>query len=477
MFDVAVIGGGVVGGMIARELTRYRLSVCILEKQADVAMGATRANSGIVHAGYDAKEGTLKAQLNVEGSKMMESLCRELGVKYRRNGSLVIGFNDEDKKTLEMLCARGVSNGVNGVRIINRAELKELEPNISDDAICALHAPTGAIVCPYELCIAAIGNAMDNGASLCCDFAVSSIIRAEDGCTYTITSTNGQTVEAAWVVNAAGTHADDIARLVGDDSFSIHPRRGEYILLDRTCGGMINHTIFRTPGKMGKGILVTPTVDGNLLVGPTSVDMTDKDDKSTYAEGLARVIREAGENLTGGVPFGKSITSFSGLRAVGSTGDFIIREHDRFVHVAGIESPGLSSAPAIAVYVRDLMAAAGLPTDARPEFDPIRAPKHHFREASMEEKNEIIHRDPAYGRIICRCETISEGEILDAIRSNPPARDADGVKRRTRAGMGRCQGGFCGTYVMELIAREHGVDFASVTKCGGQSTLVVGKTK
>ena len=228
---------------------------------------------------------------------------------------------------------------------------------------------------------------------------------------------------------------------------------------------------------MGKGILVSPTVDGNLLLGPTSVNIDDKDDKSTYAEGLAHVMKEAGENIAGGVPFGKSITSFSGLRAVGSTGDFIIGEHDRFVNVAGIESPGLSSAPAIAVYVRDLMAAAGLIFDAREDFDPIRVPKHHFREASMEEKNEIIRRDPSYGRIICRCETISEGEILDAIRSNPPARDIDGVKRRTRAGMGRCQGGFCGTYVMELIARERGMDFASVTKSGGQSVMVVGKTK
>ncbi len=475
MYDIAIIGGGVVGGMLARELSRFDLRLCILERENDVAKGATRANSAIVHAGFDAKEGTLKARLNVRGSELMESVCAELGVKYRRNGSLVIGFSDEDRVALEALCARGHANGVKGLRVIDRDELKALEPNISDNATCALHAPTGAIVCPYELCIASIGNAMDNGAELLCDFAVTAIDRTEDG--YAVTAADGRTVTATRVINAAGLHADDIARMVGDDSFSIHPRRGEYILLDRAVGGTVEHTIFRVPGKMGKGILVTPTVDGNLLVGPTSVDMEDKENTATTPEGLAHVMREAAENIAGGVPFGQSITSFCGLRAVGSTGDFIIKEQGGFVHVAGIESPGLSSAPAIAEYVLDLLRDSGMELTEKSEYNPIRAPKHHFREASMEEKNAIIAENPAYGRIICRCETISEGEILDAIRSNPPAVDVDGVKRRTRAGMGRCQGGFCGTYVMELLAREQNIPFTSVTKSGGRSVMVVGKTK
>lgn len=477
MYDVVVIGGGVVGGLIARELSRYQLKLCVLEKEQDVAMGATKANSAIVHAGYDAHEGSLKAKLNVQGSEMMEQTCAELGVKYRRNGSLVIGFSDEDRKTIEMLVERGRHNGVKGVRLVEQAELRELEPRISARAICALYAPTGAIVCPYELCIASIGNAMDNGADLKCGFEVTDI-RREDGA-YTVTAANGETVRTTYIVNAAGAFADAIARMVGDDSFTIHPRRGEYILLDKECGSAVSHTVFRTPSKMGKGILVTPTVDGNLLLGPTSVDMEDKEDKATTPEGLARVMQECGENVEGGLPVGgRSITSFCGLRAVGSTGDFIINSKvENVINVAGIESPGLSSAPAIAVYVRDLLAENGLTLKEKADFDPIREPKHAFREASPEEKNEIIRRDPSYGRIICRCETISEGEILDAIRSNPPAQDIDGVKRRTRAGMGRCQGGFCGPYVMELIAKERGISFEQVTKAGGESVMVYGRTK
>ncbi len=477
MYDVVVIGGGVVGGMIARSLSRYELSICILEKANDVAMGATKANSAIVHAGFDAKEGSLKALLNVRGSKMMEQVCSELGVKYQRNGSLVIGFNDDDRATVEALVERGIKNGVEGVRLVEKDELKALEPNISNNATCALYAPTGAIVCPYELCIASIGNAMDNGADLKVEFEVASI--EKDGEEYVITSAKGETVRAKYIVNAAGIFSDKIAKMVGDDSFTVHPRRGEYILLDRECGGIVKHTIFRTPSKMGKGILVSPTVDGNLLLGPTSVDMEDKGDKSTTPEGLAKVIKECGENIEGGVPVGgKSITSFCGLRSVGSTGDFIITVGaENFINCAGIESPGLSSAPAIAEYVRDMLSENGLVLNEKADFNPIREPKHHFREASVEEKNEIIKKDPSYGRIICRCETVSEGEILDAIRSNPPARDIDGVKRRTRSGMGRCQGGFCGPYVMELIAKERNVAFETVTKSGGESVMVYGRTK
>ncbi len=475
MYDIAVIGGGVVGAMIARELSKYKLGICLLEKENDVAKGATRANSAIVHAGFDAKEGSLKAKMNVRGSEMMEKVCAELGVKYIRNGSLVIGFSDEDKETLSELCKRGITNGVDGVRVIDKTELKALEPNISDNAICALYAPTGAIVCPYELCIASVGNAMDNGAELFLNFAVSSIEKTEKG--YNITSENGATVSTKYVINAAGVYADAIAKMVGDGSFDIHPRRGEYILLDRECGNTVKHTIFRTPSKMGKGILVTPTVDGNLLVGPTSVDITDKDDNSTTSDGLSLVMRQANENIQGGVPFGKSITSFCGLRAVGSTGDFIINIKDGFVNVAGIESPGLSSAPAIAEYVAELLVNNGLALLPKPDFNPIRKANHAFREMSVEEKNDVIKKEPSYGRIICRCESITEGEILDAIRANPKATDIDGVKRRTRAGMGRCQGGFCGTYVMELIAKEYGIPLEDVTKSGGDSKMVYGRTK
>ena len=474
MYDIAIIGAGVVGGMIARELSRYKFKICILEKGSDVALGATRANSAIVHAGFDAKEGSLKAKLNVKGSEMMARVAEELGVKYINNGSLVIGFNDEDRANLEILLDRGNKNGVKGLRILEKEELKKIEPAISDNVICALYAPTGAIICPYELTIAAIGNAMDNGVDLKLDFEVKSIKGNDD--VYTI-STDSDKVDARIVINAAGIHSDDIAAMVGDDSFSITPRRGEYILLDKELGGLVSKTIFRTPSKMGKGILVSPTVDGNLLTGPTSVDIDDKDDKSTTSEGFDSIIRQASENVDG-IQFRSSITSFCGLRAVGSTGDFIINSPvNNFINVAGIESPGLSSAPAIAEYVCELVKGFGVELTPNPFFNPRRDSMHKFREASIEEKNQMIANRPEYGHIICRCEGVSEGEILDAIRNNPKARDLDGVKRRTRSGMGRCQGGFCTPYIIDLIAKEREIAYTDVTKFGGNSYINVGRIK
>lgn len=474
MFDIAVIGAGVVGGMIARTLSAYDLKICILEKKNDVATGASCANSAIVHAGFDAKEGSLKAKLNVRGSEMMSKVCEELGVKYKNNGSLVIGFNDEDKAELENLYNRGVANGVKGLELVNAERLRELEPNISQNAVAALWAPTGSIVCPYELTIAAVGNAMDNGAELRLNSEVTAI--TDKGDYYTVDTVSGS-IDAKYVINAAGVYSDAIAKMVGDDSFTVHPRRGEYVLLDKESGGLVKHTIFRTPSKMGKGILVSPTVDGNLLTGPTSVDMEDKDDKSTTADGLGLVMKQAGENVEG-IRFNQTITSFCGLRAVGSTGDFIINTPKaRFVNVAGIESPGLSSAPAIAEYVLELLTACGMQAQKKADFDPIRPAYHAFREMSIEEKNEVIRRDPAYGKIICRCETVTEGEILAAIRTNPKPTDLDGVKRRTRAQMGRCQGGFCSPYIVEMLAKEHNIPYEAVTKCGGKSRVNVGRTK
>ena len=475
LFDIAVIGGGVIGGMIARWLSAYELKICILEKEHDVARGASAANSSIVHAGFDAKEGSMKAKMNVRGSEMMEEVCRELGVKYQNNGSLVLGFDAEDRAALEDLLKRGNTNGVKGLRIIEQEELRAMEPNIAKEATCALHAPTGGIVCPYELTIAAIGNAMDNGAELFTDFAVSDIRDAGDH--FEIFSQDEQTVNARYIINAAGLFSDAIAKMVGDDSFTITPRRGEYLLLDRECGGLVKNTIFRTPGKMGKGLLVTPTVDGNLLVGPTSVDQEDKNDKSTTIDGLSLIRVKSAENAEG-VPFGKTITSFCGLRAVGSVGDFIINiPRDRFVNVAGIESPGLSSSPAIAEYVLELLKNTELVLTKKENYDPIRPAAHAFREGTIEEKNAMIQKDPSYGRIICRCEGVSEGEILAAIRQNPRPKDLDGVKRRTRAQMGRCQGGFCSPYIVEMLSKEWNIPFESVTKFGGESIINFERTK
>ena len=474
MFDVAVIGAGVVGGMVAREVTKYTKNVCILEKESDVALGATRANSAIVHAGFDAKEGTLKARLNVRGSKMMEEVCKKLGVKYKKNGSLVVGFSDEDRETLKGLLKRGTENGVEGLRILNRPEVVMLEPNIGDDVTVALHAPTGAIVCPYELCMASVGSAMDNGAELKRNFKVAKIEKTEAGF---IVSSDNDSIEARCVVNCAGVYSDDVARLIGDTSFDVHPRRGEYLLLDRECGAHISHTVFRCPSKMGKGVLVSPTVDENLLVGPTAEDIEDKTDTKTTSEGLAKVRALASAQVKN-INFSKVITSFTGLRSVGSTGDFIINmPTPGFVNAAGIESPGLSSAPAIAEYVASLLLDVGYLGKERDDFIEERRPSHYFSEMTVAEKNALIKERPEFAHVICRCETVTEGEILDAIRTNPKPTDVDGVKRRTRATMGRCQGGFCTPYIIDLLAREMGVDYTEVTKFGGKSYINVGKTK
>ena len=474
MFDACVIGAGVVGGLVARELTRYGMRVVILERESDVAMGATRANSAIVHAGFDAKEGTLKAKLNLRGSEMMAEVCRELGVKYKNNGSLVVGFDEEDKKTLEGLLERGRKNGVKGLLILGRDEILKLEPSIGDGVKYALYAPTGAIVCPYELCMAAVGNAMDNGAELRLGFKVEKIAKSAD--VYEISSEK-DSVRARYVINCAGVYSDEVAALVGASGFGVHARRGEYMLLDRECGSLVSHTVFRCPSRMGKGVLVSPTVDGNLLLGPTAEDIDDKSDVSTTAEALARIRVQSGEQVKG-INFAKVITSFSGLRSVGSTGDFIINTpKEGFINVAAIESPGLSSAPAIAEYVRGMIEDMGESLSERADFVATRRPMHYFKELSREEKNEIIKEHPEYAHVICRCETVTEGEILEAIRTNPKPTDLDGVKRRTRASMGRCQGGFCSPYVIELLARELGCDYTEVTKSGGGSYINLSRTK
>ena len=473
-YDVAVIGAGVVGAMMARTLARYELKVCILEKECDVAMGATRANSAIVHAGFDAHEGSLKAKLNVQGSEMFEQITKELGVKYIRNGSLVVGFNDDDRAVLEDLKKRGIANGVKGLRIVEKEELHQMEPGLSENITMALWAPTGAITCPYELTIAAVGNAMDNGVELKLNYGVTSIEKKEDGF---VLSDGNEEIEAKYVINCAGVYSDEVARMVGDDSFTVHPRRGEYILLDKEVGNIVKSTIFRTPTKMGKGILISPTVDGNLITGPTATDQTDKEDKDTTDEGLSFIMKQATEDSPL-VRHNRSITSFTGLRAVGSTGDFIITSPvEGFVNAAGIESPGLSSAPAIALYILDMLKAQGITLAEKADFNPVRKSMTWFKDASIEEKNEAIRKDPAFGRVICRCETVTEGEILEAIRTNPKATDLDGVKRRTRAQMGRCQGGFCSPYVVELLAKELNIPYEAVTKFGKGSYINIGRTK
>lgn len=475
MYNVCIVGAGVVGGLIARNLSQYQLKTCILERENDVGMGTTKANSAIVHAGFDAENGTLKAKLNVLGSQMMPALARELGVKYVNNGSMVVGFDESDAKTIQLLYENGVRNGVKQLRILTGDQAREIEPNLSDSVTTVLYAPTGAIICPYELTINAIGNAMDNGVELKRNFNVSRIEKSKKG--FKVISESGEIINAEYIINAAGLYADKIANMVGDDSFEIKPRRGEYILLDKECGKTVSKTIFRTPTKMGKGILVSPTVDGNLLLGPTSMDIDDKKDLATTKAGLDLISNQTSQTVKN-IVVSKAITSFCGLRATTKQGDFIINMPvPNFINVAGIDSPGLSSAPAIAVMIRDMLAEQGLKLQVNEKYNPKYRSLNFFKELSIEEKNELIKKDNAYGKIVCRCEVVTEGEILNAIRTNPKPMDIDGVKRRTRAQMGRCQGGFCSTHIIKLLAKELGVQFQQVTKKGKNSTIVLGKTK
>lgn len=476
MFDVIVIGGGVVGGLILRELTKYQLNVCLLEKEGDVSMGESKANSGIAHAGFDAPVGSLKAKFNVVGNQMMESICAELGVKFRRNGSLVVAFSEEEFQTLNELNARGEQNGVKGLEIVDQARLRSMEKNISEEALAALYAPMGGIVCPYELAIAAIGNAMDNGAQLVTDFEVCAIEQTIGG--YLVTSKDGQEACAKVVINCAGLYSGKIAEMVGDTSIKIGQRKGEYILLDRESGDFVSHTLFFTPTKLGKGILITQTVDGNILLGPTAEEQQNGNTE-TSAKGLAFVIEKT-RKMCKNPPLFNTITSFAGIRAYSDKHDFIIEESKTskgVIHCAGIESPGLTASPAIAKYVVETLVGGMVKLMRNERFDGRRKPDYFFKNLSLEEKNALIQKDPAYGKIVCRCEQVTEGEILRAIRENPPAKDVDGIKRRTRAGMGRCQGGFCQPYVAELIARERGIAMEEVTKKGKGSYLLTGVTK
>lgn len=474
-YDVAVIGGGVVGALITRELSKYQLRVAMLEKCNDVAMGTTKANSAIVHGGFDAEPGTLKAKLNVRGTALMPSLCKQLNVPYRNNGSLVVAFSEKEMEHIKMLYDRGLQNGVPGLEIVDAKKLRMLEPNISGEAVGALYCSSAGIVCPYELTIAAAENAVENGAEFVRNCEVKAIRFESD--TFCLDTTAGD-ISASYVINAAGIHSDDVARMIGDDSIQLIARRGEYYLMDKSYGYIASHTVFQCPNKMGKGVLVTPTVDGNLLIGPSATDEMDKDGTDTTPEGLDFVIRKALKSIPT-LNVRGAITSFAGVRAHPITDDFIVgisSKNEHFLNVAGIESPGLSAAPAIAEYVAELFCKKARPKK-KSDFDGTRPAPVRFRNMSKSEREALIEKDKRYGRVICRCETITEGEILDAIHAPAGARDVDGVKRRTRAGMGRCQGGFCGSKVVEILARELNVPVNEITKFGGGSRIIFDKTK
>lgn len=473
MFDIIVIGAGVSGCAVARELSRRKANILVVERAEDVCCGTSKANSAIVHAGYDAKHGTLMAKLNVQGSLLMPQLAKELNFSYQRNGSLVVMMNEEDRPNLNALYENGLANGVKELRIIEREELRQLEPNISDDAVAALYAPTGGIVCPFGLTIALAENAAKNGVQFQFDTEVTGIGKTESG--WKLETSQGP-LEAKVVVNAAGVYADKLHNMVSQEPMTIIPRRGDYFLLDRTTEGFVKRTIFQLPGKLGKGVLVAPTVHGNTIVGPTAIDVEDKDATGTTQAGLDDVRAKSGMAVKN-LPLRQTITSFAGLRAHEPRHEFFIGQiAPGFVDCAAIESPGLSSAPAIGQMVAQIVEDI-LQLQPNPDFDPHREGFLNPQKLSFEERAELVKQNPAYGTIVCRCETVTEGEILDAIHRVPGARSLDGVKRRVRAGMGRCQGGFCGPKVMEILAREQNISMAEVTKSGGNSKLILGTNK
>ena len=475
MYDVVIVGAGVVGCAAARYLSRYALNICVLEKAEDVCCGTSKANSAIVHAGFDAVPGTNKARYNVRGSEMMESLCQELDVPFRRNGSLVLCFEEESIPQLRKLAENGRENGVPGLQILTGDEARELEPALSKEVVAALLAPSGGIVCPFTLTYALAENAAANGAEFFFNTEVRQITATDSG--FALETSSG-IFHSKLVINCAGVNSDLLHNQVCDQTVSIIPRRGQYCLFDKCDGGLVSHTIFQLPGKMGKGVLVTPTVHGNLLVGPTAEDVPDREGTATTAEGLDSLLATASASVPN-LPVRDIITSFAGLRAhiSGEHVDFLVGEsRPGWYDLCGIESPGLSAAPALGL---DAARWAADKLQATEKESALSARKGiaDLRALSMDERRELIRQNPAYGNIICRCEQISEGEILDAIRRVPGARSLDGVKRRTRAGMGRCQGGFCAPRVMELLARELGISQTELTKSGGESRLLFGKTK
>ena len=475
MYDVVIIGAGVIGASIFRELTKYNLKIAVVEKENDVAMGATKANSAIIHAGYDPRVGSLMAKYNVKGNEMFESLCKELSVPFKRIGSLVLAFNNEELNLINTLFINGKNNGVKNLKILSRDEVLLLEPNISKDIIGALYAPTSGIVGPFEYTIALMENGYQNGGEVILESEVVSIIKNNN---FIIKTKDGKEIKSRYVVNAAGVYADKIHNMICKEKFKIVPRKGEYFVMDKSQGTIVNHTIFQCPSRLGKGILVTPTVHGNLLVGPNAVDLEDKESLSTTSEGLS-YIRKASIKTTNKINFRESIRNFSGLRATSDIDDFIIGEDSQvrgFIDIAGIKSPGLSSAPAIAEDVVKILLNSGLKLIKNESFTGART-NVRFTELLSSEKNELIKKQPTYGRIICRCEEITEGEIIDAIKHSFGKITLDGVKRRCRPGMGRCQGGFCGPRVQEIIARELNIKMEEVVLEKNNSIILYGKTK
>lgn len=475
MTDVLIIGCGVIGAACAYELAHSDVSVTVLEADNDVANGTTKANSAILHAGYDPHPGTRMAALNVEGVALAREICARLDVPYDPIGSLVLAFDEKDLETLNVLYDRGVKNGVPDIELLTADEVHAMEPNLADNVCGALYAPSAAVVSPWEYCLAMAEVAVKNGVELHRNSPVTAIETIEGGFRV---RTPDAVYETRYILNAAGVNAGAVHELVAPKEYTITPNRGEYYLLDKNQGEQVSHVIFQCPNENGKGVLVSPTVHGNLIVGPNAEGVNAADDTETTPDGLEFVMNAARRSVPG-INFRENIRNFAGVRANHSSDDFLIAESKfvpGFFDLAGIKSPGLSAAPAIAKEVARLLEGAGLVLNAKADFVDGRT-RVRFNECTPEEKNALIAQDPRYGRIICRCETVTEAEIVQAIHRDPPATTVDAVKRRLRAGMGRCQGGFCGPKVMEILSRELGIPMEQVEKNLPGSYLTVGPVR
>ena len=475
MYDVAIIGAGIIGTAIAYTLAKYEIKVVVIEKEDDVAKGTTRANSAIIHAGYDPKPGTLMAKTNVRGSILWEELAASLGFEYKKVGSLVVSRTEEENKIIEKLYDDGIANGVKDLHILRNKEILEVEPNLKSDVCLALYAKTAAIVLPYQSCIAFSEFAIRNGVDFFLNSPVDGIERTEEG--YSITA-GDHIVETKYIVNAAGLAAEDIHMLAGGESFGSRAVKGEYYLLDRKHSSFVNTVVFQVPTSSGKGVLVSPTVHGNILVGPTSMAEDDRDSTTVTAHGLDAV-REQASYLFDNIPFYDNIRNFAGNRAYIDLDDFLVKESDtlpNFINLAGIKSPGLSSAPALAEEVIGILENLGLELHEKEVINKYTYPIN-FSDLPEDKQEELLKENPSYGRVICRCETVTEGDIINALSSplTPPTISA--VKRRVNVGMGRCQGGFCSVRVHEIIANQRNIPLEDVTLDGNDSYIVYGDTK
>jgi len=475
MYDIIIVGAGVVGSAIARELSRYNADILVLEKSEDICQGTSKANTALIHGGFDAKPGTLKAKLNVLGNQSMDKLSKDLNIPFRRNGAFVLCFDENDLDKLEELKQRGEKNGVEGLEILNKEEIQKLENNITDEAVYALHSPTAGIVCPFTMNFALAENANENGVEFLFNQQVKGFEKNRD---YWRVITDDNEFETKVVINAAGLYSDDLHNMVSDKKYNITAKRGEYFLLDKQVGNLVDKTVFQLTTKEGKGVVVTPTIDGNLLIGPTAEDIEDKAGIETSKKGLNELHEKGGKSLKS-VPFNKIITSFSGLRAHEDNDDFIIEEVEdanNFFDCVGIESPGLSSAPAIGNMMAD-MVSKKMKLTKKENFIEKREGLPLTNHMSKDEHIELIKKDKRFGQIVCRCEKITEGEIVAAIHAPLGARTVDGIKRRVRAGAGRCQGGFCGPKVIEILSRELDLDYEDVKKSSTDAKIIFRKTK